>query len=206
MTDFELLDAWAGGDMVAAKQLIDRHFEALYCFFRNKLGNDEVEDLVQDVLLACVQGRAGFRREASFRTFLFATARHLLFRHFRRMQRDGDPIDPDLVSAVDLAPGPSSVAAERQEQRLLLAALRAIPLDYQIAIELYHWEGLSGPELADVLGISEAALRSRLVRAKAELRRQLERIAADPALLSSTLAGLDDWAASLRRLVGATGA
>jgi RNA polymerase sigma-70 factor (ECF subfamily) len=206
VTDFELLDLWRAGDHQAAKQLIDRHFEAVYRFFRNKVGADGVEDLVQDTLLACIKARDQFRREASFRTFLFATARNVLLYHFRKLRRAGEPIDPDAVSIVDLAPGPSVLAVRQQEQRLLLEALRAIPLDYQIAIELYHWEGMSGPELAEVLGISEAALRSRLVRAKAELRRQLERIAESREVLESTLAGLDDWAAGLRAIVRRPGA
>ena len=89
----------------------------------------------------------------------------------------------------------------KDEQRLLLEALRALPLEYQIALELYHWEGLSGPELATVLEITEAALRSRLHRAKVALRKQLEIIASSGVVLESTLADLDQWAASLRAAV-----
>jgi RNA polymerase sigma factor (sigma-70 family) len=197
-TDFELLDGWTRGDKAAAKQLIDRHFDAIYRFLRNKVGDDAVEDLVQDTFLACVQGRERFRREASFRTFLFATARNVLLYHLRKQRRAGEPFDPAVVSAIDLAPGPYSIIAHNDEQRLVLEALRALPLDYQVALELYYWEGLSGPELAEVLEISEPALRSRLHRAKLELRRQLERISSSGTVLESTQADLDAWAASLR--------
>ena len=197
-TDFELLDRWTQGDKAAAKQLIDRHFDAIYRFLRNKVGDDAVEDLVQDTFLACVEGRERFRREASFRTFLFATARNVLLYHLRKQRRAGEPFDPAVVSAIDLAPGPCSIIANNDEQRLVLEALRALPLDYQVALELYYWEGLTGPELAEVLEISEPALRSRLHRAKLELRRQLERIASSGTVLESTQADLDAWAASLR--------
>ncbi len=200
-TDFELLDAWAAGDKRAAKLLIDRHFDAVFRFFRNKLGSEGVDDLVQDTFIACIEARERFRREASFRTFVFATARNVLLEHFRKSRRRGDPLDPEVVSVIDLAPGPSTVAVQKAEQRLMLEALRALPLDYQIALELYHWEELSGPELAVVLGISEAALRSRLHRAKLELRKQIERIGDSNAALESTLAGLDGWAAELRGLL-----
>lgn len=201
VSDFELLDAWAVGDKRSAKQLIDRHFDAIFRFFRNKLGGENVDDLVQDTFLACIEARDRFRREASFRTFLFATARYVLLEHFRKRKRAGDPLDPEVVSVIDLAPGPSTVAAHKAEQRLMLEALRALPLDYQIALELYHWEELTGPELARVLGITEAALRSRLHRAKLELRKQLERIGDSDHVLQSTLASLDAWAADLRALV-----
>jgi RNA polymerase sigma-70 factor (ECF subfamily) len=200
-SDFELLDAWAAGDKRAARTLIDRHFDAIYRFLRNKLGDEDVEDVAQETFLACVRGRANFRRESSFRTFLFATARNVLLYHFRKQRRRERDIDPEVDHVADLAPGPSSIAVRKDEQRVVLEALRALPLDYQIALELYHWEGLSGPELAEVLGLGEAALRSRLHRAKAELRRQVERIASSGALLESTRANLEQWAAELRQAV-----
>jgi RNA polymerase sigma-70 factor (ECF subfamily) len=196
-TDFELLDAWAAGDKRAPRTLIERHFDALFRFFSGKVG-DGVEDLVQDTLLACVQGRARFRREATFRTYLFHTARHVLFARFRKQRRDGAPIDFEATSAMDLSPSPSSVAAAKAEQRLLLESLRKIPLDQQIVLELYYWEELTGPQLAEVLEITEAALRSRLHRAKQELRRQMEAIASSPEVLESTWSDLEGWARSLR--------
>ena len=84
---------------------------------------------------------------------------------------------------------------------MLLEALRRIPLDYQIAIELYEWEGLKAVEVAEVIGIGEAALRSRVHRAKQELRAQIERIAASGEVLQSTLNDVDGWAKALRARV-----
>jgi RNA polymerase sigma factor (sigma-70 family) len=196
-SDFDLLDAWAAGDKQAAKELIDRHFAALFRFFRNKV-DQGVEDLVQDTLLACIQARERFRREASFRTYLFATARNVLFGHYKKLRRTNERLDFLSVSAVDLGPSPSSVAVHKAEQRLLLEAIRRIPLDYQIVLELYHWEGLTGPQLAEVLELTEAALRSRLHRAKQELRRQMEALAESGEVLESTWMNLEEWARSLR--------
>ena len=195
-TDLELLDAWAAGDKRAAKELVERHFEGLFRFFRNKVAAS-AEDLVQDTLLACVQGRDRFRRDGSFRTYMFGVARNVLFGHYKK-QRRGQPVDFEISSVIDLGPSPSSVVAHRAEHRLLLEALRRIPLDHQVILELYHWEGLTGPQLAEVLDSTEAARRSRLHRAKLELRRQLESISAAPEVLESTCTNLDAWAQSLR--------
>lgn len=203
-TDAELLDAWAAGDTEAAKALVDRHFPALFRFFRNKVG-EGLEDLVQDTLLACVRGRDRFRRDASFRTYLFATARHVLFSYFKRQRRDGPPVDFDTLTVVDLGPSPSLVALQRAEHRVLLEAMRRIPLRYQIVLELYYWEELTGPQLADVLGLGEAAMRSLLHRARVELRRQLEAIVGSPELLESTCTNLDGWARSLREQIERAG-
>ena len=194
--DFELLDRWGAGDRAAADELIGRHFDALYKFFVSK-ASEAVDDLVQDTLLACMSARERFARRSSFRTFLFGTARNILFEHYRKRRREPEALVGES-RLIDLDPSPSTIMVHRAEQRVLLEALRRLPLDYQIAIELYQWEGLTGPELAEVLGISLTAVRSRLHRAKGELRRQIEEISASDEILRSTLAGLDQWAEALR--------
>jgi RNA polymerase sigma factor (sigma-70 family) len=196
-TDFELLHAWRAGDESAGSALFDRHFDPLYRFFRNKVG-DGVDDLVQQTLLACVQGRERFREDSSFRTYLFATARNVLYQHFDRHTRDAARVDYGTVSVIDLGESPSRVVAARAEQRVLAAALRSVPLDDQIALELYYWEGMTGPELAEALGLAEPAVRSRLRRALERLREKIAALAATPAELESITGDLDGWAASLK--------
>ena len=194
-SDFELLDAWAEGDKEAARELVERHFASLYRFFRNKV-SDGADDLVQDTLLATLQARARFRRDASFRTFLFQTARYVLSGHFRKRGRS--PIDFASASAVDLSPSPSAIVVHDAEQRLLLEAMRRLSLDHQIVLELFYWEELKGPQLAEALEITEAAMRSRLHRARQELRSNLEVIAKSSDVLASTWTNLETWARSLR--------
>ena len=196
-TDYELLDRWADGDHKAVTELFGRYFDALYRFFRHKT-TSEVDDLVQSTFEACVSGRERFRRESTFRTYLFATARYKLLNHYRARRDIADLSEIAESRLADLEPSPSAVVAGRQEKRVLLEALRGLPLDYQIIIELYRWENLTGPEVAEVLEISEAAMRSRLHRAQELLRSEIERLSASPELLHSTLANLDDWARSLR--------
>lgn len=193
--DFALLDAWADGDRGAADELIARHFDALYRFFAGKVA-DGIEDLVQDTLLACLDAVQRFRRQSSFRAFLLGTARNILFRRFRKHHPQLQELGESSIAVLE--PSPSSLVAQREHERLLLEALRRIPLDYQIALELYEWEDLTAPEVAEVLGITEAAVRSRLHRARTELSDQLHRIARPGEVLESTLANLDDWARALR--------
>jgi len=196
-TDLELLHAWRGGDEHAGGELFDRHFDALYRFFGNKVG-DGIDDLVQQTLLGCVQGRERFREDSSFRTYLFATARNVLYQHFDRRGRDAARIDYGTVSVIDLGESPSRVLDGRAEQRLLATALQRLPIDDQIALELRYWQGLTGPELVDVLGIPEPAVRSRLRRALERLRGLIAQLAASPAELDSITADLERWADSLR--------
>ncbi|MCH9685862.1 MAG: sigma-70 family RNA polymerase sigma factor [Deltaproteobacteria bacterium] len=196
-SDFELLDAWKDGDLEAGNALFQRHFDSVCRFFRNKVG-EGVDDLIQRTFLACVESRDKFRKEASFRTYLFTLARNELYAHFKRSHRARDRLDPLVTSVHDLGPSLAAVVAHRKEQRLLLEALRRIPADHQIALELYYWEGMSAAQLGRVLGSPEGTIRTRLRRAKSLLEGALRELDASPQHLESTLADIDGWARSLR--------
>jgi RNA polymerase sigma factor (sigma-70 family) len=198
VSDFELLDAWASGDHDAARALFDRYMPALYRFFHEKV-DGAIEDFVQDTLVACIAGRERFRREASFRAYIFGTARHVLWQHLKRQRVRGQPIDPDETSLHELGPSPSAIVVRKAEHRLLLEALRCIPIEQQILLELYHFEELTAIELAAMYEVTEVALRGRLHRAKEHLRAKMEELAGSPELLRSTVDGFEQWAGELRR-------
>lgn len=200
-SDYDLLDAWASGDRTAGGTLFRRHFHTVFRFFSNKIHGGS-EDLVQQTFLRCVEAHERFRRDSAFRTFLLSMARHVLYNEYRRRRRKDDPVDFLTHSVMDVAPSPTAVVAEKVEQRLLLEALRQIPIDYQIALELQLWEGLTGPEMAEVLGLAEPGVRSRLARAKRALKDRLEKLADSPVSLESTTSNLEQWAASLRDVMG----
>jgi RNA polymerase sigma factor (sigma-70 family) len=193
-SDLELLDAWRGGDVRAGNLLFRRYFEQLSRFFRNK-ADVGVEDLIQSTFLACVEGRDRFREASSFRTYLFAIARHHLFAHYRRQHR---AVDFAQTSIVDLGASPSGPLGRHEETSALLRALRSIPLEFQIVLELTYWEGMKGPEIAEVLAIPANTVRGRLSRARAALRQALADGGQAPEVLRSTLADLDGWAERVR--------
>lgn len=195
-SDFELLDAWRGGDRMAGNALFDRYFDALFRFFRNKV-TDGADDLVQQTFLACVESRDRFRGDSSFRTYLFAVARSKLYDHLGRQHRAG-VIDYGVTSCADLGMSPSGMLAEDEQQRLLLVALRSLPVDLQVALELFYFERIHGPELAEVLGVPEGTVRSRLRRGRELLRAQLEKLLHTPLAAEQTMTDLESWAATLR--------
>ena len=197
MTDEELLHAWRAGDRAAGNELFARYFGAVYRFFRNKADRG-VEDLVQRTFMACVEGRDRLRAGSSFRAYLFGAAHHILRGHYRRERALAREEDADALSIVDLGASPTSLLAIRDEQRLLLEALRHLPLGEQALLELYYWEKLSGLELAAYLGVPENTARTRVRRARLRLEAELTRLAASPERLRSTLDDLERWAASLR--------
>ncbi len=73
-----------------------------------------------------------------------------------------------------------------------------LPIAHQIALELYYWEDLDAHQIAEVMGISHSAMRSRLVKARDLLRVAMAEIAQSQELLSSTDEGLARWASEVR--------
>lgn len=200
--DMDLLAAWRSGDATAGEALFRRHFESIYRFFCNKVG-DDIDDLVQETFLGCVRSRERFREDASFRTFLFAIARNKLLGYRDRWRRVHVDADFDASRVAALEASPSQIAVEHQEQELLLRGLRRLPLDLQIALELYYWEGFRSVDIATVLDIPHGTARSRLRRAKEQLRESIDRLAQSPELGQSTTADLERWLHSMRAHVGA---
>ena len=195
-SDARLVEAWRGGDREAGKRLFERHYAGVARFFRNKVG-EAGPDLIQRTFLACVEGRERFRRESSFRSYLFSIAYKIVCKYYRERRRDAGRVDFEEESAHSLS-SPISAVAARQEQRLLLEGLRRLPVDYQVVLELHYWEGMSATELADVLGIPVGTAKTRLRRGRELLEERLRELSASAVLLQSTLANLDAWAAQLR--------
>jgi RNA polymerase sigma factor (sigma-70 family) len=193
--DAELFERWSTGDGAAGQVLFRRHFEALARFFRNK-ATDDWQELVQRTFLACVEARSSFRREGSFRSFLFGIAYRQLLRYYER--RGNDRVDATERSAHDLDPTASACVAQREEERRLLAALRRIPIEYQAILELHYWEELTVELCAEALELPLGTAKTRLRRARELLERELAALDQGPAI-TGTATRLEEWAASLRK-------
>jgi len=173
-TDFELLASWRAGDLEAGNALVRRHFISLYVFVRSK-APDAADDLVQRIFEACVAARDRIDDErGTFKAYLFGIARRQLVYWFREQRRDRDHVDTMNDSIAQLTGSPSRIVALRQEQQTVLEALHELPLDLQIALELYYWEELTVPEVAAVLEVPEGTIKSRLHRARQLLRDRLD--------------------------------
>ena len=195
-TDGELIAAWRAGEAIAGQALFARHFKAVYRFFETKCAA-EADELVQSTFLACVRARDQFRGDSSFKTYLFTIARHELYRALTARQRSAALLDFELSSIAQLAPTPGTQLAGHEERRRLLHSLRELPVDTQMLLELHYWEGISIGDLADVFGVPQVTIRSRLHRARTALREQMMREPDATRLIGHTLESLDAWARQL---------
>ena len=195
-----LLAAWRAGDAQAGQALFRRHYAGLTRFFCSKAG-DAAFELTQATFLACVEARTAIRTSVSFPAYLYGVARNILFEHYRRKSRSKDDLDFAEVSCEDLSPGLAGVQAREQELDLLLRAMRKIPIDAQILLELYYWERMTAREIAEVLAVPEGTVRTRIRDAKQHVEAHVARLARTPELAESTVIGFETWAGRLRGLV-----
>lgn len=196
-SDRELLRAWKGGDRSAGATLFERHYDSVARFFVNKLGTD-CDDVIQATFLGCVEAIERFRGEASFRTLLFAIARNQLYKHLDALTRTRARFDSATVSLAELGPSVVTLMGERREHQLLLTALRRLPVDAQMMLELHYWEGLPVREIAVVFDAPINTVKTRMRRARLRLEQELERLANGAEELANTIDGLDRWAEELR--------
>ena len=197
--DEALLEAWRAGDRKAGASLFSRHYDLVVRFFVNKVGVDEQPDLIQRTFLACVEGKERVRSDR-FRNYLLGIAFRQLYKHYERRRGERARLDFGTVSVEDLDPSPSQIVVRHDEQRLLLAALRKIPLESQVVLELVYWEGYTANRLAEVLGVPLGTAKTRIRRGRQLVEQQLEALARSPQLLDSTRLNLDQWAQGLRDL------
>lgn len=199
-SDADLLLAWRGGDPQSGATLFKRYFEAINRFFINKVPHDP-DDLIQETFMACLRGKDRVRQEGSFRSYLFAIACNTLRVYYRRRKHLPLESQIDHHSAHQLAPGPSTVMRAREEERLLLEALRRIPLELQMVLELHYWEAMSTTEIAAVLEIPVGTARGRLQRGRGHLLEKLTQLPAPDATRTRLTDDLDSWAGKLRHTV-----
>ena len=170
MTDHELLEQWRAGSERAGNELFDRYFVSIRRFFRNKVSS-AADDLVQETFLACVQGRNRLRDDQAFRRYIFGAAHNILRVHLRRLQNGR--IDFGTVSAHDIRPSPSAAVAQEETRVAVLEALRRIPLDYQVVLELFYWEEMPVADVAAIIEIPEGTAKTRLRRGRELFCREL---------------------------------
>jgi RNA polymerase sigma-70 factor (ECF subfamily) len=176
--DSELLAAVHRGDTGALDELLARHQKSIYRFGLRMCGNEEdARDVLQETLLAAFRGIGDFRGDARLSTWLFQIARGFCSKSRRRLS--GEPAQHDELDAPEAqqlavqGEGPDARAHAREIGRALQAAIAALPEASREVVVLRDVEGLSAEEAARVLQIDVGALKSRLHRARLELREGL---------------------------------
>jgi RNA polymerase sigma-70 factor (ECF subfamily) len=174
----ELLTAARQGDRRALSELLARHQQRVFGFGVKMCGDPEdAKDIAQETLMTMARTVRDFRGDASLSTWLYTVARSFCIKKRRRTKgapAHHEPLDKDSQersAEPSLTPEQSLLSQEARET--VTAALDALEPDAREVIVLRDIEGLTAAEVATVTGLSIAAVKSRLHRARAALRERL---------------------------------
>ncbi|MCU1327280.1 MAG: polymerase, sigma-24 subunit, subfamily [Bryobacterales bacterium] len=180
--DSTLVERCLSGNDAAWEELLRLHTRRVYGLCYRFTGRDsEAQDLTQDVFVRVFRALAGFRStEGSFATWLTRLTRNLLIDHYRRTrnERVTDSIEEQLprVEQGFVAIGrPDTALAGREASELLQGALAKLSPELRETIILRDLQDMEYREIADILGIPEGTVKSRLNRGRAELARLLKK-------------------------------
>ena len=152
--------------------IYDRYFDAVYRYCYHRLGSREAaEDATSQVFLQALAALPHYREGGTFRSWLFTIAHHQIVNRHRE-QRPDRTLDA-ANEHPDPMPLPDDLAAAADERRALAAAVAKLPPDQRRVIEL-RLAGLTGPEIANVLNRSHAAVKMLQLRAIERLRDLLD--------------------------------
>jgi RNA polymerase sigma factor (sigma-70 family) len=197
--ELALFRRWQAGDAAAGRVFVGRHLAAIARFFASKVPQThDADDLTARTFEVLLGKLAEFRGDASPRTFLFAIAHHVLLGWVRDRQRADARFELGSISAAALGPSATTIVHARRRQRLLLDALRALPMDAQLMLELSVFEDMSRAEIAEVTGLPAGTVASRLRRARELLEIEIQARADSAALAAAATADLETWARELR--------
>jgi RNA polymerase sigma-70 factor (ECF subfamily) len=181
-TDSSLVERCLSGDETAWEDLVRAHTRRVYavCYrFTNR--DQEAQDLTQDVFLRVFKTLRSFRSgEGSFSVWLMRLTRNLLIDHYRRtkQERTTDSIEeqlPMLEETAALSARTDGLLAGREASELLQAGLERLSPELRETLILRDLEELEYREIAEVLGVPEGTVKSRLNRGRAELARILRK-------------------------------
>ncbi len=189
-SDNQLVDLFVlDSDELAFNEIFNRYYEKIKRFALKKLADvDEAEDIVQEVFITLIRSLSSFRGESKFSTWLYAVTLNTIRMRLREKVKDRRSIsidNDDYINSINNIASKSSknsrlnnpedVYINKEFVEKLHQALESIPEKYKEVFVFRNINQLSNQEIADNLGISLAAVKSRVHRARQHLRINLNK-------------------------------
>jgi RNA polymerase sigma-70 factor (ECF subfamily) len=187
--DAVLITAFQEGDRTAFDKLVLKHKNKVFNLCYWVIGDyQEANDTAQETFIKVFRSLKKFRFDSSFSTWLFRIAvntckNRLNSSEFRQKKKTisldnpGDPATERSLSQIkDEAPSPSIELERRERMMLIKEAIDSLPAEQKEVVVLRDIEGLSYDEIVDITGLNVGTLKSRLARARLNLRNRLRSV------------------------------
>lgn len=183
--ELQLVQAAKRGDISAFEQLVKRYDRNVFRIAQHITQNrEDAEDVVQDAFLKAYQNLAQFQGNSKFYTWLVRIAVNEALMKLRKRKSDKTvSMDEDVETEdgsvpreiADWSPNPEQLFKQSELNEILTKTIQGLPAGFRTVFVLRDVEGLSTEETADMLGLSIPAVKSRLLRARLQLRDRLTR-------------------------------
>jgi len=184
--DSALVTEAKAGSYPAFEELVNRYEKKIYRLGLNITGSPEdAEDVLQETFLKAFQHLPEFREDARFYTWLVRIGVNEGLMKLRKRRADKtvtmeDQVDEEGVvmprEFTDWKPNPEQLLAQSELASILNNAAKSLPPTFRTVFHLRDVEGLSTAETAELLGLTESAVKARLFRARLQLREDLSRV------------------------------
>jgi len=174
-TDADVIARVLDGDTERFAILVDRYQDEFARYAKYMTGSvDEAADIIQESLIRAYRSLRRCQDRANFKGWLFRIVSNQCKTHLARRRRR--PVEPLSGEAAETpsAEDPSADAEAGDVRRKVHQAMQELPTDQREALVLKYVEGLSLPEMAEILSASVSALKMRLLRARRELLAKLQ--------------------------------
>jgi RNA polymerase sigma-70 factor (ECF subfamily) len=178
-SDEALISRIAGGDRLAMQVLFARHHVRVYRFVLRLVGNTATaEDLISEVFLDVWRQAAKFEARSSASTWLLAIARFKALSALRR--KPEEELDDETAAAIeDLSDNPEVAAQKRDKSAILRECLKGLSPEHREIIDLVYYHEKSVEEVAGIVGIPEATVKTRMFYARKKLSELLKAAGVD---------------------------
>jgi RNA polymerase sigma-70 factor (ECF subfamily) len=185
-TDAALVEALRREDPEAPEQLVETYGDRVYRLALRITGsNEDAEEAAQDALWTAARKISTFKGESAFGSWLYRIAANAAYQKLRARKSKAHEIAIDDVlptfdddgrhfePMADWSDRVDEQALQGELRRVLGDAIDRLPPDYRTALVLHDVEGLSNPDIAEALGISLPAVKSRVHRSRLFVRKSL---------------------------------
>ncbi len=180
-----LVRAAKAGDISAFEKLVHRYDRNVFRIAQHITQNrEDAEDVVQDAFLKAYENLAGFQEQSKFYTWLVRIAvNEALMRLRRRRPERMVSLDEEVKTeedsmpreVADWSPNPEQLYTQSELRDILTKTIQGLPSSFRTVFVLRDVEGLSTEETAEALDLSIPAVKSRLLRARLQLRERLNK-------------------------------
>ena len=181
--ELSVIDRFKKGEKAAFEELVLKYQDRIYNLCRHMLGNaHDAEDAAQDTFIKAYQNLNNFRPQASFYTWLYRIAVNTCLDYKKRpffesiFGGHGEGDDEFASEPISGEPSPEKIFESKQLGLILRKSLGKLSLKLRTAMILKEIEGLSYEEMAEILDVSTGTVKSRISRARKELKELIKKI------------------------------